>query len=80
MIYAIKNWAISAGLGRTVLGNPAFFDSNDVQTRNGNAAIVIKPNNHTTPVRMNACVIRTDDAVTMTSPRDDNERLKRPCF
>lgn len=69
---------VSARLGRPAVFRRFFFDRDDVQTGNCDAAIVIKPNDNAASVRVNTSVISAGNAVTIAAAGDDREGLKRP--
>jgi hypothetical protein len=64
--------------GRSVLFRSFFLNRDDVQARNGDAAIIIEPDDHATAMRMDASVIGARDAIAIPTARDDGEGLKRP--
>jgi len=68
--------AESGSLRRSVLFGAFFLDSGDMQAGHRHAAIVVKPNDYTTSVRIDTCVIRTGYAIPVTAAGDDKERLE----
>lgn len=49
-----------------------------MQAGNGDAAVIVEPDDHATAMRMDPSVIGACDAITISTARDDGERLERP--
>lgn len=70
--------AVPASLRRFVLLlRSLFFDRSDVQPGNGDAALIIKPNQDAAALRIDAGVVGARNAVASATACDNNEGLER---